>query len=62
MSDSQDSCSGNGSGDYPDKLPPKRVRRKPGLPVTPVPRSSKPPGELLTAEEKKVRITAVDFK
>lgn len=35
-------------------LPPKRIRRKSGLPVTPVPRSSKKPGELLTADEKKV--------
>lgn len=35
-------------------LPPKRVRRKNGLPVQPVPRSAKPQGELLTADEKKV--------
>lgn len=42
-------------------LPPKRVRRKNGLPVQPVPRSAKPPGELLTADEKNVcKIAPID--
>lgn len=43
-------------------LPPKRVRRKPGMPVQPVPRSSKKPGELLTADEKKANHIASEQK
>lgn len=46
--------------DYPP-LPPKRVRRKNGMPVQPVPRSAKPQGELLTTEEKKVSSQLVFF-
>lgn len=43
-------------------LPPKRVRRKPSTPVQPVPRSSKKPGELLTADEKKANHIASEQK
>lgn len=47
-------------GETPSVLPPKRVRRKAGAAVQPVPRSSKKPGELLTADEKKVCLIYLD--
>ncbi|VVT46837.1 uncharacterized protein SAPINGB_P001411 [Magnusiomyces paraingens] len=43
-------------------LPPKRPRRRTGLPVQPVPRSAKPPGELLTPDEKKANHIASEQK